>query len=398
MSCAWIPLKVNEMMPPRREVWRALHRDALAEAVRQRAEGVAGEHLLVVVDRVDADGLEVVDCGAEPGGLDDRHRAGFELPGNFVRCVAVLADVEDHLAAAEERRHRLEQLGSGPEPTDTARPEHLVASEADEVGVPVRDIDRAMGDGLGGVDERERTGRVCRLDEGRDVVDSAQHVRHRGEREQLGAVEELVEVGHVEAVVVSERDPAHVDAALGREDVPGHDVRVMLHLGEQHGVALLEVRPPPRVREEVDRLGDVLREHDLVRGRGADEASDLCARRLVHRSRFLRDGVHAPVDVRVVGAVVVVHRVEHRGGLLRRRRGVEVDESLAVDLTFEDREVGADARRRRGPSQLTCAAVLNESNPSVSMRRASSGPPVATIRPSRRTCTTSGVRCSRIRW
>ena len=80
--------------------------------------------------------------------------------------------------------------------------------------------------------------------------DRAEHVRHRGEREELGAVEEPVEVDEVEAVVGGERDPAELDAALGREDVPRHDVGVVLHLGERRWRRRrCRLARRPRVRE-----------------------------------------------------------------------------------------------------------------------------------------------------
>ena len=82
----------------------------------------------------------------------------------------------------------------------------------------------------------------------------------------LRAVEQLVEVGEVEQAVGGERDPAQLDAALGREDVPGHDVGVVLHLGEHDDVAFAQVGATPRVGDEVQPLGGVLREDDLALG------------------------------------------------------------------------------------------------------------------------------------
>ena len=122
-------------------------------------------------------------------------------------------------------------------PPMTGRAEHLVAGEADEVGVPRLHVDRQVGDGLGGVDEHERARRVRGVGQQPDVVEGAEHVRHRGDRQQLGAVEQSVEVGEVELEVVRDRDPAQLDAALGDEDVPRNDVGVMLHLGDDHRVA-----------------------------------------------------------------------------------------------------------------------------------------------------------------
>jgi hypothetical protein len=49
------------------------------------------------------------------------------------------------------------------------------------------------------------------------------------------------------------------------------------------------------------------------------------------------------MDVGVRRLVVVLHGVENDPGLLRARRGVEVDEALAVvHLDLEDREVLLD--------------------------------------------------------
>jgi hypothetical protein len=63
--------------------------------------------------------------------------------------------------------------------------------------------------------------------------------------------------------------------------------------------------------------------------------------------RLRAQRVDAAMDVRVVVAVVVVERRQHLLGLLRSRGGVEVDETVAVDLPRKDREVGADVELGR---------------------------------------------------
>ena len=69
-------------------------------------------------------------------------------------------------------------------------PQHLVGGEGDEVGVPGLHVDREVGDGLARVDQHVRAGGVRGVGERADVVDGAEHVRHRADREQLGAVEQ----------------------------------------------------------------------------------------------------------------------------------------------------------------------------------------------------------------
>ena len=57
----------------------------------------------------------------------------------------------------------------------------------------------------------------------------------------------------------------------------GHQVGVVLHLGQHDRVALGDVPPAPGVRHEVDRLGRVAGEDDLVPIGGVDEPGDLAS-------------------------------------------------------------------------------------------------------------------------
>ena len=61
---------------------------------------------------------EVVGGHAEADRVADGRGPRLELPGDVVELGAAEVDLADHLAAGEERRHRLEQLARGP----TARP------------------------------------------------------------------------------------------------------------------------------------------------------------------------------------------------------------------------------------------------------------------------------------
>ena len=110
-------------------------------------------------------------------------------------------------------------------------------------------------------------------------------------------------------------DPAQLDPAFFGEHQPGHEVGVVLHVGEEHGVAWLEVVRPQRGGHQVDGLGGVLREDHFVFGVGCpDEAAHGDPGRFVAAVGLLGDRVDAAVDVGVGGLVVVVHGVENRLG------------------------------------------------------------------------------------
>ena len=170
------------------------------------------------------------------------------------------------------------------------------------------------GADLGGVDQDQGPGGVGRLGQGGDVVDGAEHVGDPGDAEELGAVEQAGKVGQVEVAVGRKRDPAQLDAPLGGQHVPGHDVGVVLHVGEHHGSPACERRAAPGVGHQVRGLGGAPGEDDLPGRGGADEAGGLGPGLLVGGGGLLGQGVDAAVHVGVALRVVVVERVEHRPG------------------------------------------------------------------------------------
>ena len=74
------------------------------------------------------------------------------LAGSSAGREAVEADVGDHVAAAEERRHGLEQLLAAPQHADARRAAHLVGREGDEVGAHGLHVGGHVGHVLAGVD------------------------------------------------------------------------------------------------------------------------------------------------------------------------------------------------------------------------------------------------------
>ena len=236
------------------------------------------------------------------GGVPASKRAG-----GGGRPEAVELDVEDHAAAAEEGRHGLEQLGAAPQDADAGRAHHLVGREGEEVDAELAHVDRRVRDELRAVGHHDRAGaRGPPSAIAAHRVDGAEHVRHARDADDLDAVDQPVEVVEDEAPVVVDRDVAQVEAAeLLGQDHPRHDVGVVLHLGQEHGVAGAQVGPAPRLGHQVERLGRVLGEDDLVRRVGrADEAPGHHAGPLVERGGLLGGGVDAAVHVGVRRLVV----------------------------------------------------------------------------------------------
>ena len=89
-----------------------------------------------------------------------------------------------------------------------------------------------------------------------------------------------VELVEIEPAVVVDGQVVELRALLLAQELPGNDVRVVLHLRDQHHVAGGDVLPPPGEAHEVDRLGDVAGEDRLLE-LAADELRDPLLRPLI---------------------------------------------------------------------------------------------------------------------
>ena len=220
--------------------------------------------VLVRADARLADRLDVVDRGAEPDRLHDRRRAGLELVRRLAIGDAILEHFADHLAAAVERRHRGEVLVLAVERADAGRAVQLVAGEHVEVAADVLHVDFEMHRRLAAVDQHRNAARMRDAHDLLDRHDGAERVRHVGDRDHLGARrQQLLELVEQEIAVLVDRRPLDHRALALAQEMPRHDVGVVLHDREHDLVARLDALAAERVGDEVDRLGGVAGEDDL---------------------------------------------------------------------------------------------------------------------------------------
>ena len=200
-----------------------------------------------------------------------------------------------------------------------------------------------MGSGLGAVEHQVRPAFLRQPGDLVHRVHGAEGVRDVDHRDDAGPVaQERREAVHVELAPVGDRRRQHLRPGQVGDHLPGHDVRVVLHPGEEHLVSLAEGVTAERGGHQVQALGGTADEDHLVGRRRADELRHPSPRALVVLGGPFREDVDAAMDVGVTGLVDVVHGVEDRARLLGARGVVEVGDPLAADLLGQDGEVGAD--------------------------------------------------------
>ncbi len=120
-----------------------------------------------------------------------------------------------------------------------------MAGEGQEVGAQGVDIGDQVGNVLAGIHHHHGAGGMGGVGDGADRREGAEHVRHGGDAEQPGPVELGLEVRGVEQAVVGHAEVAQLEVQLLGQDEPGHEVGVVLHLGEHNHVPAAQVGPPP---------------------------------------------------------------------------------------------------------------------------------------------------------
>ncbi len=153
----------------------------------------------------------------------------------------------------------------------------------------------------------------------------AQHVGEMRQRDDLVArCQHGLERVEIDPPVLGQR--AHIDLGTGAFDqqLPWHDVGMMLQLREHDPVARLHVRQAPALRDQIDALGRAAHEDDLVLTRGAYEFGYLPARGLIAQCHLRAAGINAAMDGGVIPAERIAHRVDHGLRFLRGGGGVEI--------------------------------------------------------------------------
>jgi len=176
----------------------------------------------------------------------------------------------------------------------------------------------------------------------------------RGARVALVArSEQPLEGPEVQPARLHDRNGSHRGSGPLSHELPGHQVRMVLHLGDQDLVPRPEHGAPIALRHKVQGGGGACGEDDFGwRGRAKEYRGELPGP-LVGCGRFFAQGVNPAVDVGISSSVVPVNGLDDRGRLLRRGGVVEIDQGPAPHDAAENWKIGPhlpDIPDRRGPA------------------------------------------------
>ena len=272
---------------------------------------------LVRADRVEPDGPHVVDRRAEPDRAGDVRRAGLELVRQIVPGAALERDRPNHVAAAQERRHRVEHRLAAVQDADAGRAVHLVAGEHVEVRAERLDVHRPC-------DTRPATRRSARrrrpasrratisatgltVPSAFDTCTTAT-IFVRGDQQPLELLHHQV-AAIVDRHDLAARRPCARTAAATARCWSGAPSPVMSTSSPAPTFASPQARATRLMLSVAFRVKTISWVDRALRKR-----AHLLARAFVGRRRALAEQVHAAVDVRVVLLVVAPDGVDDRRG------------------------------------------------------------------------------------
>ena len=310
----------------------------------RRVQGGGQQVLFVSRRRASINGREIIDRRRQADGAGDVGGAGLELKRQFVKGGAGKAHGLDHLATAQKGRHGLKQVFPPPQQADTRRSEQLVTGQAVKIAAQRLHVHIPVPHRLRAVHQHQGAGGV---DPPRDLphrVDCAQGVGHVVYRHQFDPlVEQTIQGVEIDTGLIGNRYGQHLGADARRDELPGHDIRVVLQPGKQHAIARFQVRRPPAVGNEIDRLRRAARPDHLAAARAVQESGQRIAGALEAPRGAIGERVRPAVHVGVVAAVVIRYGVDNGIRFLRGGGIIEVDQRLSVHRLSENGEIRAHA-------------------------------------------------------
>ena len=211
-----------------------------------------------------------------------------------------------------------------------------MAGKAVEIAIQILHIHRTMGHRLRAVHHDGNTVRVRHAHNFPNGVDRSQRVGHMRDGYDFRFVRnQFFQLFQTQFPIILKGQHLEHGATVFAQELPRHDVGVMLHLGNDDFIAGLDECSSKRRSHQVDGLRGPAREDDLVVVRRVDELLDRFAGHLELFRGLLAQEMHAAMDVAVYAFIIIRQSLNNRQRLLRGGGVIEIDQRFVVNRLFQ---------------------------------------------------------------
>ena len=193
---------------------------------------------------------------------------------------------------------------------------------------------------LATIDHNVSTHSVSCRDDRFEVGHRTKRIRGLGYGHHLSTlVDKLRKHIHPKLAALIEGQYPKLSTTTCRSQLPGHDIRVVLHLRDNDVIARAKIPRTPSIGDKIYRCSSSCREDNLLAMLSTYKPTHLLARRLIHLGHSARQVVNTTMDVGVTLAHKALRSLYDAQRLLCRSATVEVDQWALVDLEVENREI-----------------------------------------------------------
>ena len=224
---------------------RCIHRtvDVHVGDGHQLFHTVACQFLLVLLDRVETDGVDIIDGLGQSVGGYIVGRTSLKLKRQALESGFLPRHLVDHLTPTLIWRQLLQPLLLAIEHANACRSIHLMAAEGEEVAVHRLHIHLEVRRTLGSVHQHGDAMPMGNADDLLNGIDGSQHITHMRHADDLGTVgNQRFQLICTKNAVIRDRDMLDDNPPFHGLKLPADDVRVVLHLRHDHLVAWLHLR------------------------------------------------------------------------------------------------------------------------------------------------------------
>ena len=216
-----------------------------------------------------------------------------------------------------------------------------MTAEGEEITIQILYINHHVGSTLRTINQHRNTMFMGHANDLLDGVHRAEDVADMSQADELRSFRHVScdFIAIYETAVVGDGEVLDDDATFHGLQLPGHDIGVVLHLGNQHLIACLHLRLAERAGHEVDGLGGAACKDNLLGLTRMDKLAHLLARRLMEVGGLLREVVHTTVHIRIHVEILIAHSVEHAERFLRGGRIIQIHQRLTIHFASQNREI-----------------------------------------------------------
>ena len=279
----------------------------------------------------------------QSGCCDIIRRTGFELERKVVERSLFERYIPNHFASTHIRRKPIKPGFLTIKHSDTRWSVNLMPAKGKEIAVYRLYIDRKMRCALCPVNQNRNIMSMSNLNNPFYRIYCTQHIAYMRYAHHTGMfIEHLFKFIETKFTFVRDRYNTQTNTFACLNQLPADDIRMMLHLTDDHLVALIQKSVAKSCSHEIDALCRTPGENNFGSTPCIQETTYGLPGRFVQLSSLLGQEMYTTVHIGIHIVIFLSHSLDHLTWFLSRSTIIQIYQRTTVYLAFQNREITPD--------------------------------------------------------